>query len=411
MSRLMAPLKRSCIGLGEYGLNIAASEYQESGLRFLRTSDIDTMGAVSEEGVYIEESPDLEERHRLVDGDLLFSRAGTLGRCLRYTDELGPATYAGYLVRFRPSSSAEPRFIEYCSQAAFFQGAIVADAVTSTISNFNAEKYANIQIPDPPLAEQRAIADYLDAETARIDALIAKKQQLIHLLEERRWRFFEKRVQESCGPVVPLRRAVDFLTDGPFGSAFSSAEYVEGGLGVVRLGNIGFVEFKDDDIAFLPLERWDEFRRYTVREGDLLVAGLGDPKNHAGRVCVAPDYGPLIVKGKCFCARVNKEMATPEFLAMSCSSPASAERFGLSAQGSTRQMINLSIFREHEITLPSVHAQREIVKATENEWRRSDHIAANLESQINLLSERRQALITAAVTGEFAVPGLMEKHR
>ena len=263
----------------------------------------------------------------------------------------------------------------------------------------------------PPLAEQRAIADYLDAETARIDALIAKKQQLIHLLEERRWRFFEKRVQESCGPVVPLRRAVEFLTDGPFGSAFSSAEYVEGGLGVVRLGNIGFVEFKDDDIAFLPLERWDEFRRYTVREGDLLVAGLGDPKNHAGRVCVAPDYGPLIVKGKCFCARVNKEMATPEFLAMSCSSPASAERFGLSAQGSTRQMINLSIFREHEITLPSVHSQREIVKATENEWRRSDHIAANLESQINLLSERRQALITAAVTGEFAVAGLMEKHR
>ena len=51
----------------------------------------------------------------------------------------------------------------------------------------------------PPLAEQRAIADYLDAETARIDALIAKKQQLIHLLEERRSAVFERRTSRRAG--------------------------------------------------------------------------------------------------------------------------------------------------------------------------------------------------------------------
>ena len=181
-------LKRFCDGPPEYGLNVPASEYMSGGLRFLRTTDIGKDGtlATANEAVYVDPAQVVDERHRLRSGDLLFSRSGTLGRCLRYAREHGPATYAGYLVRFRTRSEVDPRFLQYCAQSQFFQDAIAADAITSTISNFNAEKYAGLQVPWQEPLQQRAIADYLDTETARIDSLITKKRRMIELLDERR---------------------------------------------------------------------------------------------------------------------------------------------------------------------------------------------------------------------------------
>ncbi|MFN3256761.1 MAG: restriction endonuclease subunit S [Ilumatobacter sp.] len=82
-----------------------------------------------------------------------------------------------------------------------------------------------------------------------------------------------------------------------------------------------------------------------------------------------------------------------------------AERFRLSAQGSTRQMINLEIFKSLRIPLPPVDRQQQIVDEVHAAWRTLDAASAALSSQIDLLVEHRQALITAAVTGEFAVPG------
>lgn len=259
------------------------------------------------------------------------------------------------------------------------------------------------RIPLPTLAEQRSIAGYLDAETARIDALIAKKQQLIHLLEERRWRTFDELAAHSASDLVPLRRVLTFLTDGPFGSAFSSADYVDSGMGVIRLGNIGFAEFRGYELAYLPLARQPEFTRYRVRQGDLLAAALGDERNHAGRACVAPDLGPAIVKGKCFCGRVDGRVADAEYVALACSSPRAAERFRLGAQGSTRQMINLEIFKSLRIPLPTRDVQRRVVANTRDAWRTLDESLATLRRQIDLLAEHRQALITAAVTGDLDV--------
>jgi type I restriction enzyme S subunit len=80
----------------------------------------------------------------------------------------------------------DPRYIQYCVAAGFVQASIIADAVTSTISNFNAERYGNLLLPEKDPKQQRAIADYLDQETACIDALIDKINRQIDLLQEHR---------------------------------------------------------------------------------------------------------------------------------------------------------------------------------------------------------------------------------
>lgn len=180
------PLKRYCDGPPQYGMNISASEYANDGVRLIRTSDISADGSLvtSDAAVFVA-SEAVERRHRLLAGDLLFSRSGTLGRCIRASADLADMTFAGFLVRFRAGRAADPRFLEYCAASALFKAAIDADAVTSTISNFNAEKYGEIRLPDHSIEAQTAIADFLDRETARIDALITAKRSMIRLLEER----------------------------------------------------------------------------------------------------------------------------------------------------------------------------------------------------------------------------------
>lgn len=302
-----------------------------------------------------------------------------------------------------PTQSLDVRFYRYVLVSMVER--LQAAGQGSTFVELSSSALAQQQLPGPAIGVQRAIADFLDTETARIDALITKKRRMADLLNGRRWIAFLAQVDGADGPRVPLRRALRFITDGPFGSAFTSAEYTDEGLAVIRLGNIGFAEFRDGDMAHLPSGRLGEFIRYQVREGDLLFAGLGDERNHAGRACVAPDLGEAIVKGKCFCARLDPTRADPDFVAMYFSSPAGSEAVAVETRGSTRSMINLEIVKSVVLPLPDVEVQRFIAARTRREWKTLDMLVRGIERQIALLHEHRQALITAAVTGELEVPG------
>src|SRR5262249_53523440 len=143
--------------------------------------------------------------------------------------------------------------------------------------------------------------------------------------------------------VLPFRRVLYSIIDGPFGSSFSSSDYVDDGAKVIRLGNIGFGEYRSADQASVSIDLYKRFESYAVRGGDLLIAGLGDARNHAGRACVSPDLGLAIVKGKCFRARVNPRIGDSRFFALLLSSPIGEA--AMEGRGSTRSMINLEIVK------------------------------------------------------------------
>lgn len=334
-------------------------------------------------------------------GDLLVSVRAPVG-ALNWADrEYG---IGRGLAAVRPLPGLDSTFCWWWLHAATAD--LRAEATGSTYEAVTAEDIGALQVPAWALPEQRAIAYFLDTETARIDALITKKRRMIDLVHEWRWTSFLARVRAAGAPKAPLRRALRFITDGPFGSAFTSNEYTTEGLSVIRLGNIGFAEFRNADMAYLPSERLPEFNRYRVRVGDLLFAGLGDDRNHAGRACVAPDLGEAIVKGKCFCGRLDLARAVPDYVAMFFSSPAGAEQVALEARGSTRSMINLEIIKSIALPMPRVSVQQSIVERTRREWQTVERLRDDLATQIALLQEHRQALLTAAVTGELAVPGV-----
>lgn len=268
----------------------------------------------------------------------------------------------------------------------------------------NRDRAYSQRLPAPTVDEQRAIADFLDVETARIDALITKKRHLIELLTEGLWAYFESLVSSTDRDRAPLRRALLTITDGPFGSSLKSSHYVDEGARVVRLGNIGFAEFRDSDKAYISREYFGTLEKHVVRPGDLLIAGLGDSKNHVGRSCVAPeDLGEAIVKADCYCAAVDSRVADAEFLALFLSSPSGSVSVARSSRGTTRSRINLDIAKSVLVPLPSLRDQQRIRAKFTDRQRVTSSVVDAIGRQIELLSEKRQALITSAVTGELKV--------
>jgi type I restriction enzyme S subunit len=331
------------------------------------------------------------------DGAPFFDPAKQVAFCIS-----GPIWVNNHIHVLRTGSRFDPRFVTHCLNVTDYGpwiGGTTRDKLTQ-------DDMSCIPIPDLPLSRQRVIADYLDAETARIDSVLIARARVLSLVAERPWRLFERLVVESGAARLPMRRALIDIADGPFGSAFASDDYVDEGAFVVRLGNIGFAEFVPEPAAFIPLPLYRRFPRCHVRPGDLLVAGLGDDNNHAGRACVAPELGPTMVKGKCFCAVTDPSRAEVAFLALYLSSSLGAAEVDAASHGSTRAMINLDIIKSTLVPLPSLVRQREILDCVSQERLRAEITSTKLSRQIELLLERRQALITAAVTGQIEIPGV-----
>lgn len=403
MTRSRAKLKHIA-GRGQYGLNFPASEYVADGVRLIRTTDLaGGQLTAAENGVFVPEEA-VSTQHRLAYRDLLLSRSGTIGRAFLVPEEASGMAWAGFLVRYTPTPDTDARFLYYCTQSADFQDAVNADAVTSTIQNFNADRYDNLVVPVPLLDEQRVIADYLDQETAQIDALVAKQEEFIGLLRERRdaaWASGLERATEKRR-LIPLRRVITSIVDGPFGSSLTSAHYSDSGTRVIRLGNIGTNSFRTQDEAFIPDSYAKQLAGHDVRPGDVVIAGLGDEAWPLGRAAVVPNIGPAIVKADCFRARPVAEVSG-KYLAWALSAPQTRNQIARLARGSTRQRINTSIARAIDIPVPSLDRQNSILGDSETELSRIDTLIAKAEEHIALAKERRAALITAAVTGQFDV--------
>ena len=136
-----------------------------------------------------------------------------------------------------PRSDVDTRFFRYQLSASTERLQSLGQG--STFVELSTEALGGFELCCPPVETQRAIADYLDTETARIDALIAKKRRMIELLEERRWRTLDAAIDAEFCDEVPLRRAITFVTDGPLGAHAAHRTAPSKELGVVRLGNIG----------------------------------------------------------------------------------------------------------------------------------------------------------------------------
>lgn len=395
-------LKHYCADAGQYGVNVSPDEYGVEGLRMVRTSDLTNSGLrPAYEGVFIQVP--VPAVQVLEPGDILLSRAGTIGRSYLVPDEAAGHTFAGFLVRFRPGSGADPRFVTYAIQSTPVQQQITADAVTSTISNFNADKYANLELPTAPLEEQRRIADFLDDRVARIDQIIAARQQQTKLIDGARVALVDSVLSPSPGAgLTRLGRLATIQSgltiDEKRSNASDGDPYPYLRVANVQAGGLNLAEVKE--VVVDPALA----SRCTLRSGDVLMTEGGDLDKLGRGTVWHGEISPCLHQNHVFAVRPDPALLLPEYLALY--TQASAARSYFEQTGSkTTNLASTSASKVMALPFPAVPtvAQRELVAECQRHLSAVDKGVEALTSAVALLQEYKQSLITAAVTGEFDV--------
>lgn len=399
-------LKNLCLDSGQYGMNIPSEKYTESGVRLLRTTDISS-GTLTpaEDGVFV--SGCESDRFALEEGDLLLSRSGTPpGQSYLARREDRGLTFAGYLVRFRPANGVDPRFISYIARSAPFQHKILSESVASTIQNFNAERYANIEFRAPAHSEQVRISNFLDSETSRIDRLTSMRVHQSQLLTDRLVSHLSSVYQQLCekNGTVRLRHLLVRIEQG-WSPQCESRPADEGEWGVIKAGCVNSGSFDPAEHKALPVGTAPR-PEYALREGDLLMSRASGSRDLIGSIGIVRGLErKLLLSDKIYRLTLDKMLGAPAFVSHMLRSHAVREHIKMGVSGGEGMANNLPTAVVKDCLLPKVNvtAQATIVKQLDQgvaAEKRSHHA---LQRSIRLLAERRQALITAAVTGQFDV--------
>ena len=260
----------------------------------------------------------------------------------------------------------------------------------------------NFPVPVSALAEQRAIADYLDAETARIDALITKKQQLIHLLEERWESFREQELEIGLAEYsrVALRHVVSISGGLTLGGSKPTGPTTR--RPYLRVANVqdGFLDLDEVVKIDVPV---DAASRFELREGDvLMLEGNGNPANLGRGTIWRGEVEGCLHQNHVHSVRADPSKIHAEYLNAAVRSPrARSELTGGTGQVSIATLSKSQI-GELRVPLPTLEIQRRVARTVESERMLLQSLGEAQRQQIELLAERRRALVTATVTGKHA---------
>ncbi|MGH3713264.1 MAG: restriction endonuclease subunit S [Micromonosporaceae bacterium] len=322
---------------------------------------------------------------------------GGFGRAAYVDEDLPGWGFQNSINRLRPIGDFDGRFIAFYLIALRASGFIRAYANVVSMPHLTAEKLARIPIPMPPLEEQRAIADYLDRDTARIDVLIEEQQCLVEMLRERRWAVVERGVA-LLDWNTPFKTVATLIQTGPFGSQLKSDEYEDGGIPVINPSHIVAGEVVPDPRIAVSAEKAEQLARHRLEEGDLIAARRGD----LGRCAVV---GPSVAGFLCgtgsAVVRLDQARMDPSFAAIVFSSRRNRDALALASVGSTMENLNSDIIGALRFPVPPLDEQRQLTAELEQATAKIDALIAETERFVELSRERRAALITAAVTGQI----------
>ncbi|MGU3778379.1 hypothetical protein [Burkholderia metallica] len=422
---------------GPFGSGIKSEHYTDQGALVVRLQNIRAGAFSIGEPVFLDQTyfDSALRGHEVLEGDVLIAGLGDdnnlLGRACVAPDGLGSALVKADCFRFRiHSERALPDFVAMqLSAGASFDAGILATGTTR--SRIPLGVMAARKVALPSLSEQTSIAAFIDCETGKIDALIAEQEKLLTLLAEKRQATISHAVKRGLNRDAPMKdsgsawlgevpahwdvlRIKRVITSIEQGWSPQCENFPVEGVhewGVMKVGCVNGGVFDATENKKLPSEL-APIPAYSLRKGDLLIS-RANTRDLVGSSAVVPDdFENLLLCDKLYRIRTNLEVCTPDFLAAFLSIPAARAQIELEATGASSSMLNIaqSVILELSVPFPDTTEQSAIMECISAETNKLDTLKAEAERTIDLLKERRSALITAAVTGKIDVRNAMQQE-
>jgi type I restriction enzyme S subunit len=381
----------------KYGANESA-EYDDTSLpRYIRITDFGDDGNLRDD-TFKSMPEDIAIEYYLKEGDILFARSGaTVGKTFIFKNYKGKACFAGYLIKASTDKGIlNPEFLYYFTKSNSYENWKNSIFIQATIQNISAEKYNNLLVPLPSIKEQKLILNYLDRKTSQLDALIKSKQDLIILLEQKRQSTINEAVTGALQKNVKRKSTgLSGLPEVPEHWAVKKLKYVAS----LQSGN------------FISAEEINETGQYPVYGGNGL-RGYANSFTHEGAFALIGRQGAL-------CGNINyangKFYATEHAVVVTILDD--SDYFWLGellrnmnlnqySQASAQPGLSVEKIANLLIPFPPVKEQKEISKVLKGYTEKINSLKENINSQIILLQQYRQSLISEVVTGKVEVERL-----
>lgn len=297
----------------------------------------------------------------------------------------------------------------------------------TTVKHLSSTDIVKTRFAFPPENELARIVDFLDHETAKIDTLIEKQQQLIQLLKEKRQAVISHAVTKGLAslngrPNVKLRDSgVEWLGEVPEHWEISRLKYhtslfeqgwspqcdsrqaEDNEFGVLKVGCVNYGVFNSHENKALPKELAPQLQ-YLIREGDLLISRANTKELVGSAAVVDGTYENIILCDKLYRLRFDG-LVEPQWMSYYLALPVVRQQIELGASGASHSMQNIgqSTIKELPIVIPSPEEVMAILSEIKNKIGIFELTLSRANEQITLLQERRAALISAAVTGKIDV--------
>ncbi len=382
-------------------------------LEYIDIGNVDSLGAVHEVTSYRFETAPSRARRVVRHGDVIISTVRT------YLQAIATISYppenlvvsTGFAVVRPRDGVLDPGFCKFALREPRFLWEVESRSVGVSYPAINSSDLGDIRVELPPIAEQRHIADYLDAETAQIDALVAEKERMLALLQEKRAVLISGLVTRGPDPCAPLKPSgIEWLGEIPAHWKVRRGKYL------FRQSELAFAEedqivtcFRNGEVTLRKNRREEGFTNAEkessfqgIRAGQLVLHSMDA---FAGAIGVSDSNGKCSLE-YVICDPVHSStssryygyllrvMALRGFILAAC--PAVRQR---------APRIRFSDITEMFLPVPSLQEQESVVRAIRSQEEEAVQVEAMLRRSITLLKERRGALITAAVTGQLSTLG------
>jgi len=322
------------------------------------------------------------------------------------------------------SKLVNSRFLNYFTLSSEFIKRVDSSTYGSKMPRASWDFIGLLEVP-VPLDESEKIANFLDHETAKIDTLIEQQQQLIQLLKEKRQAVISHAVTKGLNPNAPMKDSgVEWLGEVPAHwdcstrikyisslkgrigfQGLKADEYIDEGPYVVSSAHFNNHKIEWENCPHVSEERYELDRNIQLREGDILLMKDGAAMGKLAFVDYLPGKACLNSHLLLFrpLSKNGQILYTPEYLYYLFQTEFFQSFVRVNGTGSTFLGISQQAIGNYALIVPRFEEQLRIAQHLRNVLSKIDQLISMQVDAIELLYERRTALISAAVTGKIDV--------